>query len=99
MIVICAFCLISCTYINYINLYCTGTQIHTGEDVVRERALRLLHTKVKTGGGADLLTKVIGYIVISGLDPGHFDADADLWIRTLIADPDPPLSPGVPYLL
>lgn len=33
------------------------SQIHTGEDVVRERALRLLHTKIKTGGGADLLTK------------------------------------------
>lgn len=41
---------------------CKGTiigifsQIHNGEDVVRDRALRLLHTKLKTAG-PDLLTK------------------------------------------
>jgi len=41
---------------------CKGTiigifsQIHNGEEIVRDRALRLLHTKLKTGG-PDLLTK------------------------------------------
>jgi len=41
---------------------CKGTiigifsQIHNGEEVVRDRALRLLHTKLKTGG-PDLLSK------------------------------------------
>ena len=30
--------------------------MHTGEEVVRERALRLVHTKLKTNTG-DLLTK------------------------------------------
>jgi len=41
---------------------CKGTvigmfsQIHNGEDVVRERALRFLHTKLKTGG-PDILTR------------------------------------------
>jgi len=32
------------------------SQIHIGEDVVRERALRLMHTKIKTGA-TDLLNK------------------------------------------
>ncbi len=65
---------------------------------MRERALRLLHTKVKTGGGADLLTKVM-YVVITGPDPCHFDTDPDPWIRTQVTDPDPRNQLKVSFLL
>ena len=39
------------------------SQIHTGEEVVRERALRLIHTKFKTSA-ADLLNKECQVIFI-----------------------------------
>ena len=42
--------------VNFYSLNLPPTKVHNGEEIVRERALRLVHTKLKTNT-SDLLNK------------------------------------------